>query len=149
MDLVKIMKMKFKLKLSSPLMQVISFSLLLVGNNEFGGPLFVWLLLNILGDIYFSIFGFICILIPFSTYFFKLRFNNFTQLLTIFLMLLFVFFYGPGKYFYLYVLHNKLSIMDIFLCISSFLFFVIVNVSVLVKLIRFQLNKSKAINFEN
>jgi len=141
--------MKLKLQLSSPLMQIISFSLLLVGNNEFGGPLFVWLLFNTIGDIYFSVFGFICILLPLTTYFIKFRSNNFTQLLTIIFMLLFVFYFGLGKYFYLFVMLNKLSLIDMVLCISSFLFFVIVNVSVIVKLFNFRLNKSKGIDFEN
>jgi hypothetical protein len=137
MDLVNLINMNYKIILSSPLMQIISFSSLLIGNDDFGGPLFLWIILNIVGNLYFSIFGFICLILPLSTYLFRFKSSNFTQLLTIFFMLLFVIFFGPGKYFKLYVLHNKLSQIEMILCFSSFLFFIIVNFFVVLKVINY------------
>lgn len=131
--------------LSSPIIQVVSFSILLVGNNDFGLLLLIWLILNLWSNLLFSIIGLTCLLPAVLSLIIKNSISLSLQLISSILMVSFVIFGEPGKYFNHFILQNRLSTLDVMLIISTFLFFTFCQICVIIVFLnkRLKLKKSQ------
>lgn len=138
--------MKIKSLYTSPLFQFISFSFLLIGNDKVIFPLIFWLIANSSSNEYafnFSLYGFICLMLPISISIFNFKLKNNIQIITAYLMLAFLFSDLPKSFILKYIMRLNLSNIDLFFVGASFLFFLSVNISVIIKLSIFYFRKTK------
>jgi hypothetical protein len=138
--------MKIFNRISSPFIQLMSFSFLLLGNDKIMGPLILWLIVNSTTYTNFltsSLFGFICILLLLFIIIFNLKEKILIQFVTSILMITFASFGAPLFYLKNYILNRNLSNIDLIIASTSFLFFLLVNFSVLFKVISFYISKRR------
>jgi hypothetical protein len=131
---------------STPTLQIISFGLLLIGNDKVMAPLFLWLILNysFYNNIFnYSTYGLICLLLPLMIIIFDLKSKNIIQFISTILMSYFVFMGIPKYYLVNYVLKGNLSNIDLVVTCTSFFFFIIVNISVIIVFFRYYINKKR------
>jgi hypothetical protein len=130
------MKNKLYRVLSSPGAQMISFSTLMFAGDKIGGPLFILLFLNtFFGDLNFSLFGWVCYLIPIICIYKKIQISIFLQLVSTILMISFVVtLFGPS-YFTHFII--RFSTQDVAIMSISYGFFILVNLAVFLKFVQF------------
>lgn len=130
------MKNKLYRLFSSPGAQMISFSTLMFAGDKIGGPLFILLFLNtFFGDLNFSLFGWLCYLIPIICIYKKNQFSFFLQLVSTILMISFVVsLFGPS-YFTHFIF--RFSTQEVAIMSISYGFFILVNLAVFLKFVKF------------